>query len=69
MNRAQLERTVQSLKAENAALKLRLANRTAQVDLLLQQIEDTKTALLYAGLEIHYGESDDDTLLRNPGAV
>ena len=58
MNRTQLERTLASLKAENAALKLRLANRTAQVDLLLQQIEDTKTALLYAGLEIHYGEND-----------
>lgn len=69
MNRAQLERTVQSLKAENAALKLRLANRTAQVDLLLQQIEATKWALATAGLEISYGENDDDTLLRNPGAV
>lgn len=69
MNRTQLERTIASLKAENAALKLRLANRTAQVDLLLQQIEDTKTALLYAGLEIHYGEKDDETLLRSPGAV
>lgn len=69
MNRAQLERTAASLKAENAALKLRLANRTAQVDLLLQQIEETKTALLYAGLEIHYGEPDDETMLRCPGAV
>ena len=63
MNRTQLE----ALKAENAALKLRLANRTAQVDLLLQQIEDTKTALLYAGLEIHYGENDDsDPVQRAP---
>ncbi len=69
MNRTQLERTLASLKAENAALKLRLANRTAQVDLLLQQIEDTKTALLYAGLEINYGEPNDETLLRSPGEV
>jgi uncharacterized coiled-coil protein SlyX len=66
VNRAQLERTVESLKAEVVALRLRLANRTAQVDLLLQQIEDTKTALAYAGLEIHYGETDDDTLQQVP---
>jgi tRNA1(Val) A37 N6-methylase TrmN6 len=59
MNRTQLERTVANLKAENAALKLRLANRTAQVDLLLQQIEATKAALAAAGLELNYGETDE----------
>lgn len=42
------------LRKENELLKLRLANRTAQVDLLLQQIEETKLALAYAGLEITY---------------
>ena len=55
MNRTQLERTVDSLKAENAALKLRLANRTAQVDLLLQQIDDIKQLLAEHGLEMTYG--------------
>jgi hypothetical protein len=58
VNRAQLERTVASLKAENAALRLRLANRTAQVDLLLQQIEATKAALAAVGLELNYEVED-----------
>ena len=55
MNRTQLERTVDSLKAENAALRLRLANRTAQVDLLLEQIDDIKHLLAEHGLEMTYG--------------
>jgi prefoldin subunit 5 len=60
VNRAQLERTVESLKAENAALKLRLENRTAQVDLLLQQIDDIKQLLAEHGLEMTYGMDQVD---------
>jgi hypothetical protein len=59
VNRAQLERTVDSLKAENAALRLRLANRTAQVDLLLEQIDDIKQLLAEHGLEMDYGNGLD----------
>ena len=60
MNRTQLERTVDSLKAENAALRLRLANRTAQVDLLLEQIDDIKQLLAEHGLEMEYGMDEVD---------
>jgi hypothetical protein len=37
---------------EVAALKLRLANRTAQVDLLLEQIQGIKGALAERGEEL-----------------
>ena len=60
MTRTQLERTVDSLKAENAALRLRLANRTVQVDLLLQQIDDIKQLLAEHGLEMTYGMDEVD---------
>lgn len=60
-SRAQLEQSVASLTAEVRALRLRLANRTAQVDLLLAQIEETKQALAYAGLEITYTHHEQDT--------
>lgn len=45
-------RTIESLTAEVAALKLRLANRTAQVDLLLAQIQAIKLALSNEGFEV-----------------
>ena len=54
MNRQQLERTLESIKAENAALKLRLANRTAQVELLLLQLDDIRKVLADAGMELTY---------------
>jgi hypothetical protein len=56
-SRAQLEATVASLVAEVQAMRLRLANRTAQVDLL---IDETKQALAYAGLEITYTHHEQD---------
>jgi hypothetical protein len=59
-SRAQLEATVASLVAEVQAMRLRLANRTAQVDLLLAQIDETKQALAYAGLEITYTHHEQD---------
>jgi len=54
---AKTDRTIASLSAEVQALRLRLSNKVAQIDLLLQQIEEIKTALAYAGLEIHYTTS------------
>jgi hypothetical protein len=56
VNRQQLERTLESVKAENAALKLRLANRTAQVELLLLQLDDIRKVLADAGMELTYKE-------------
>ena len=46
------QRTIESLTAEVAALKLRLANRTAQVDLLLAQIQGIKDVLAERGEEL-----------------
>jgi uncharacterized coiled-coil protein SlyX len=46
------QRTIDSLIAEVAALKLRLSNRTAQVDLLLSQIQGIKDVLAERGEEL-----------------
>ncbi len=47
---------MESVKAENVALKLRLANRTAQVELLLLQLDDIRKALAESGMELTYKE-------------
>lgn len=52
ISKAELECTVQSLKAENLALMRRLGNRTAQVELLLAQIVEIREAAEAAGLEV-----------------
>lgn len=52
MSRAELERYLLDLKSKNLSLKRRLDNRTAQVELLLQQIVEIKAAIEASGFEI-----------------
>lgn len=52
MSRAELERYLLDLKSKNLSLKRRLDNRTAQVELLLQQIVEIKAAAEAAGHEV-----------------
>lgn len=46
------QRTIDSLTSEVAVLRLRLSNRTAQVDLLLSQIQGIKDVLAERGEEL-----------------
>lgn len=52
LSRAELERYLLDLKSKNLSLKRRLDNRTAQVELLLQQIVEIKAAAEAAGIEV-----------------
>lgn len=52
LSRAELERYLLDLKSKNLSLKRRLDNRTAQVELLLQQIVEIKEAAEAAGIEV-----------------
>jgi len=54
------QRTIDSLTAEVTALKLRLANRTAQVDLLLAQIQGIKDVLAERGEELEIRDTPAD---------